>query len=300
MSLSKNSKFILDELELENSGLSQTNKVLPDREKEVLVYIDVYEDPASKLDKLGEMYTLLGEINSKKQQIVNRCNQAFNIDSCSLSANVSSLYEENVIVFSETGTTSRTIGVFPNQIIQSVAFGVIREDNIRVIYYPALEDKNSLPQSDNTSEGLKFPRITSSSQFVGTGKSTILSANSSFNDGVIDYRINNNAGDWGVDGLTTGSGWSGGNNILGNFYKLTSSCGNRRDEINTLSNEIANLRVQINNLLPPVNTLKDKKHGYQLKYWSYRRSQQVNKDTISSNNSLKNLINNPNNNSIFG
>ena len=396
MALSDNSKFILNELELENSGLSQTNEVLPDRRDEAIVYINVYEDPAAKLDKMQEMYDLLGQINSKKQEIVTLCNQAFNNTDCSLEPNEGLLYgdgkilgittisapsggtngtysnitpeeeqedpqfnatftvvvqgnsitsvsisnagegylvgdvltikgttigmpedgsefdlilevsrtDEDKLVFSETGKTFRIVpGIPPAITYQPVAFGIIRKDDIRVVYYPRLEDQTSLPQNNNTVEDLKFPRITSgstNSQFRGKGRATILSANSSFNDGAIDYRIRDDDGNWGVDGLKRGSGWSGGDNILGRYYKLRNSCEGRRSQINTLSNEIADLRAQINDLLEPINPLKDKKHGYQLQSWSYRRSRQVNDDTIISNNSLKNLINDPNNSNIFG
>jgi regulator of replication initiation timing len=395
MTLSDNSKFILNELELENSGLSQTNEVLPDRWDEAIVYINVYEDPASKLDKMQEMYDLLSQINSKKQEIVNICNVAFASSECIFEANEKLLYgdgkilgittisapsggtdgtysnvtgnggsgigvsfnvvvqsnsitsvsisnagegyfvgdvltingttigmpengsnydlvlevsrtDEDSLVFSETGTTFITIssGTFPPIIsYQPVAFGIIRKDNIRVVYYPTLENQNSIPQSNNALEGLSFPIITSgstNSQFRGKGRSTILSANSSFNDGAVNYRIRDDDGNWSVDGTKRGSGWSGGDNILGKYYKITNDCGGRRSEINTLSNEIANLRSQINNLLSPINSLKDKKHGYQLRSWSYRRSQKVNNDTISSNDALKNLINNPAYDDIFG
>jgi hypothetical protein len=389
MTLSKNSKFILEQLELENSGLVQTNDVLPDRKNEAVDFIDVYEDPAKKLDQRQQVYTLVEQINSKKEQIVDKCNQAFNNTSCSLESNESLLYgdgsiigittinapfggtndtysnvtatggsgtdatfnvivqsnsvtnvntsnsgegysigdvltikgtdigmpddgsefdlilevsqtDEDKLVFSETGKTFRIVGVPPITQFQQVAFGVIRRDDIRVVFYPELENQSSLPQTNNTAEGLIFPGITTTSSRTGTGRETILSANSSYNDGVIDYRINDNAGNWGVDGLKRGSGWSGGGPIIGKFYKLRSDCGERRDDINTLSNEIADLRAQINEILEPINSLKSRKHGYQLQSWSYRRSQRVNNDTISSNNSLKNYINDPNNNNIFG
>ena len=393
MALSDNSKFILDEIELENSGLSQTNEVLPDRRDEAIVYINVYENPASKLDKMQEMYDLLGQINSKKQEIVTLCNVAFasTDPTCALDSNEKSLYgngeildfevtsstfggidgtysnvianggsgnsatfnvvvqgnnivsvsisnagdkyvsgdvltikgtdiglpedgsdfdlelevtatDEDELVFSETGKTFRLGGVPPASPFTPVAFGVIRKDDIRVVYYPTLEDQTSLPQSDNSLDGLIFPIITSgstNSQFRGKGRATILSANSSFNDGAIDYRIRDDAGNWGADGLKKGSGWSGGDNILGRFYKLKGACGTTRSQINTLKSEIAILRAQINDLLPPITLLKGKKHGYQLRSWSYRRSQQVNDDTIISNNELKNSINDPNNSNIF-
>jgi hypothetical protein len=393
MALSENSKFILEQLELENSGLSQTNEVLPDRKNEAVDFINVYEDPASKLDKVQEMYDLLGQINSKKQQIVTLCNVAFasTDPTCVLESNENSLFgdgeildfeiisansggidgtysdvianggsgndatfnvvvqnnnitsvsisnagdkyvsgdvlnidgtdiglpedgsdfdlilevtgtDEDELVFSETGKTFRTVvGVFPApSTFTPVAFGVIRKDDIRVIFYPALENQSSLPQTNNTAEGLIFPRITTTSSLTGTGRETILSANSSYNDGAIDYRIRDDAGNWSADGLKRGSGWSGGDNILGRFYKLKGDCEGRRSQIETLSNEIANLRAEINVILEPINSLKEKKHGYQLQSWSYRRSQRVNNDTISSNNSLKNYINDPNNNNIFG
>jgi hypothetical protein len=393
MALSENSKFILEQLELENSGLSQTNEVLPDRKNEAVDFIEVYEDPASKLDKVQEMYDLLVQINSKKQQIVTLCNVAFasTDPTCVLESNENSLFgdgeildfeiisansggidgtysdvianggsgndatfnvvvqnnnitsvsisnagdkyvsgdvlnidgtdiglpedgsdfdlilevtgtDEDELVFSETGKTFRTVvGVFPApSTFTPVAFGVIRKDDIRVIFYPALENQTSLPQSNNAAEGLIFPRITTTSSLTGTGRETILSANSSYNDGAIDYRIRDDAGNWSADGLKRGSGWSGDDNILGRFYKLKGDCEGRRSQIETLSNEIANLRAEINVILEPINSLKEKKHGYQLQSWSYRRSQRVNNDTISSNNSLKNYINDPNNNNIFG
>jgi hypothetical protein len=389
MTLSENSKFILEQLELENSGLVQTNDVLPDRKNEAVDFIEVYEDPAKKLDERQQVYTLVEQINSKKEEIVTLCNQAFNNDSCSLELNESLLYgdgkilsvdivsspfggtngtysnvtatggsgtsatfnvivqsnsitnvntsnsgegysigdvltikgtdigmpddgsgfdlilevsqtDEDKLVFSETGKTFRIVGVPPTTQFQQIAFGVIRRDRIRVVYYPELENQSSLPQTNNTAEGLIFPRITTTSSFRGKGRETILSANSSYNDGAIDYRINDDDGNWGVDGLKRGSGWSGGGPIIGRFYKLRSDCGGRRDDINTLSNEIADLRAQINEILEPINSLKSRKHGYQLQSWSYRRSQRVNNDTISSNNSLKNYINDPNNNNIFG
>jgi hypothetical protein len=393
MALSKDSKFILEQLELENSGLVQTNDVLPDRKNEAVDFIKVYEDPAKKLDERQQAYTLLSEINSKKQQIVNKCNEAFNNDSCSLESNESLLYgdgkilnfdivsvgigtngtytdvtatggsgtdatfnvivqsniitdvnisnsgegysigdvltikgsdltgtpnvgsgfdlilevsqtDEDKLVFSETGKTFRIVGVPPFTQFQQIAFGVIRRDRIRVVYYPELENQSSLPQTNNTAEGLIFPRITETSSLTGTGRETILSANSSYRekDGLIDYRINDDAGNWEVDGLKRGSGWSGGGPILGKFYKLkgTTSCQGIKNDINTLSNEIATLRAQINEILEPINSLKSRKHGYQLQSWSYRRSQRVNNNTISSNNSLKNYINDPNNNNIFG
>jgi hypothetical protein len=249
MALSKNSKFILEQLELENSGLVQTNDVLPDRKNEAVDFIEVYEDPAKKLDERQQAYTLLSEINSKKEEIVTLCNQAFNNDSCSLESNESLLYgdgkilhfdivsspfggtngtysnvtatggsgtdatfnvivqsnsitnvnisnsgegysigdvltikgtdigmpddgsgfdlilevsqtDEDKLVFSETGKTFRIVGVPPFTQFQQIAFGVIRRDRIRVVYYPELENQSSLPQTNNTAEGLIFPRIT--------------------------------------------------------------------------------------------------------------------------------------------
>lgn len=393
MTLSENSKFILEQLELENSGLSQTNEVLPDSKNEAIIYINVYENPASKLDKVQEIYDLLGQINSKKQEIVTLCNVAFasTDPTCILDSNEKSLFgngeildfeiisansggidgtysdaaanggsgngatfnvvveddnitsvsisnagdkyvsgdvlningtdiglpedgsdfdlilevtgtDEDELVFSETGKTFRTVGVFPASTFTPVAFGTIRKDNIRVVFYPALENQTSLPQSNNTAEGLIFPHITSgstNSEYRGKGRATILSANSSFNDGAIDYRIRDDAGNWGADGLKKGSGWSGGDNILGRFYKLKGDCEGRRSQINTLKSEIAALRAQINDLLPPITLLKDKKHGYQLRSWSYRRSQRVNNDTIEANNTLIDIINDSDYSDIF-
>lgn len=377
-----NLDLILQDLDQENSGISQTNEILPDRKNEALEYINAYECVTEKLDKMQEMYDLLGEINAKKQQIVTLCNEAFNDLDCSLSTIESSLLSDgnilsfdvlispsgssngtynnipsaggsgsgatfNVIVqgntitsiiisnsgegystgdiltipgtsfgmpesgsifdiqlqvsqtdeedsvVSETGLTFRSTGGVPPT-YQSVSFGVIRRDRIRIIYYPLLEDHNTIPNTNNSTEGLIFPRITSgstNSQFRGKGRSTILSANSSYNDGSVNYRINDDAGNWGIDGLKRGSGWSGGDNIMGNYYKLNSECGGRRTQINSLKNEISNLRSQIQELLDPINALKEKKHGYQLRSWSFRRSQKVNNDTINSNNKIKNILN---------
>jgi hypothetical protein len=393
MSLSENSISILNQLESENSNFLQTNQFFSSEAVDAQILINTYEDPASKLDKMQEMYDLLGQINSKKQEIVTLCNVAFasTDPTCALDSNEKSLYgngeildfevtsstfggidgtysnvianggsgnsadfnvvvqgnnivsvsisnagdkyvsgdvltikgtdiglpedgsdfdlelevtatDEDELVFSETGKTFRLGGVPPASPFTPVAFGVIRKDDIRVVYYPTLEDQTSLPQSDNSLDGLIFPIITSgstNSQFRGKGRATILSANSSFNDGAIDYRIRDDAGNWSADGLKKGSGWSGGDNILGRFYKLKGACGTTRSQINTLKSEIAILRAQINDLLSPINVLKNKKHKNQLKSWAFRRNKKTNLDNIDQNTSLESIINDPSYSDIF-
>jgi hypothetical protein len=391
MSLSENSISILNQLESENLNFLQTNQFFSSEAVDAEILINTYEDSTSKLDKVQEVYNLLGQINSKKQQIVDLCSNAFTNSTCTLEKNEKLLYgdgkildieiisassggtdgtysnvtpeeeredpqfnaiftvvrqngnitsisisnagegylvrdvltingtdigmpedgsdydlilevtrtDEDELVFSETGKTFRVGGLTP---FTPVAFGVIRRDDIRVVYYLALEDQTSLPQSDNLSDGLIFPLITSgstNSEFRGKGRATILSENSSFNDGIIDHRIEDDAGSWNPDGVKRGSGWSGGDNILGKFYKLKSACGTTRSQINTLSGEIASLRAQINDLLSPINVLKNKKHKNQLKSWAFRRNKKTNLDNIDQNTSLESIINDPSYSDIF-
>jgi hypothetical protein len=380
---------LIDELEIENSSLITNNEILPEPIGIASTYIAIYELPASKLDKVQEMYDLIDQINQKKQQIVNICNNAFN-NGCSLESNqnlirtdgkvndveivsapsdasngtysnvsatggsgtgatfnvvvsggfitsvsVSNAGEEyslgdtltikaNLIgidttetdfdlilqvielddtsnVVSETGITYALIGG-PPPIFTPIAYGVVREDSLRIFYQPDVENPSTLPSTDNTANGLIYPVITSgsfNSEYRGKGRETLFAVNATYNEGGTDVRFWDDAGNWSTDGLQYGSGWKGSGNVIGRYYKIRDNCEGRADQIDTLQNEILALREQVYDYLQPINVLKRKRYGYLLSNWSYRRNQKVNNDTIEANNSLIDLINDPSYSDIF-
>lgn len=398
MSLSENSILILNELEVENSGLIENTNILPQPIGIASTYIAIYELPASKLDKVQEMHDLINQINQKKQQIVNICNEAFvsaasTINPCLLESKESLIRTDgkvndveivsapsdapngtynnvsatggsgsgvtfNVVVsggfitsvtvsnagegyslgdtltikanligidtsdddldlilqvtevddtssvVSETGTTYVFSGTLPLPTFIKIAYGVVREDSLRIFYQPDVENPSTLPPTDNTMNGLIYPVITSgglNSQFRGKGRETLFAVNATYSEGGSDIRFWNDAGNWSTDGLKYGSGWKGSGNVIGRYYKIrnTDNCEGRASQIDTLQNEILELRMQVYNYLQPINVLKGKRYGYLLRNWSYRRTQKINNDNVEANNALISDINNPNYSDIF-
>jgi hypothetical protein len=205
-------------------------------------------------------------------------------------------------VISETGISYIFSGTVPMTTFTPIAYGVVREDSLRVFYQPDVENPSTLPSTDNTMNGLIYPIITSgnlNSEYRGKGRETLFAINATYNEGGTDVRFWDDAGNWSTDGLKYGSGWKGSGNVIGRYYKIRDNCDGRADQINTLQNEILALRIQVYDYLQPINVLKEKRYGYLLRNWSYRRTQRVNNDTVSSNEALINLINDPNYSDIF-
>jgi hypothetical protein len=291
---SENTQFIINDLNIDNQGLVQSNQILPQPIGVAQTYITAYQIPAEILDKTESIFTIVNQINQKKQEIVNIASLGIGAFSpgvtqptCSLEPNPGNL---NSPVTSETDfIPSTTLGIGTLAVTTpQIAFGVVREDSVRVQFYPRLEAQEA--PNDNALDGVSYPVLqNSSSSFAGKGKETILFVNATFNDGAINVRVWNNNGDWNTS-------WNGSDNVIGNYYKIVgggSTCVGWGSSITELENEIVALRNQLPQYLNPIKGLKLKKHGYQLRVWGYKRTQTTNSDTIALNESIINVLSNP-------
>jgi hypothetical protein len=287
---SENTQFIIADLEIEKQGLIENNQVLPEPLGIAQTYITAYQIPAEILDKTESIFNIIGQINQKKQEIVNIAALGIGTFSlgigqptCDLESNPNNLDSP---VISETGIVPAFSGEFIST--PQIAFGVVRQDSVRVQFYPRLEAQEA--PNDNALENVSYPILqNSSSSFAGKGKETILFANATYFDGAINIRVWNNNGDW----ETT---WNGNNNVIGNYYKIVgggSTCVGWASSITQLENEIVALRNQLPQFLNPIKGFKNKKHGYQLRVWGYKRTEITNNETISIVNSMISTLNSP-------
>jgi hypothetical protein len=289
-----NSNFIINELEIENSGLLQNIQILPEPIGVAQTYIDVYQTPSEILDKTAEIYILINQINQKKQQIVNLCasgigtfSSGFAQPSCSLEPNVENL---NSNVISETG-------IIPSQTTQfglvsittpQIAFGIVREDSVRIQFYSKLEDQSAF--DDNALGDVSYPVLKNqNSSLAGKGKDTILFVNAVYSDGSVPICVWNDQGSWSTQ-------WNGDDNVIGTYYKpvgINTLCVGLASSITQLENEIAELRNEFPQYLTPIKGFKNKKYGYQLRVWGYKRTQVTAQEQIDINNTMINVLNNP-------
>lgn len=289
----ENTQFIISDLEIENQGLIQNNEILPIPIGIAQTYITSYQIPSEILDQTQDIFTIVNQINQKKQQIVSISALGIGTFSpgvaqptCILASNPNNL---NSPVISETGIIPSSTGFGePPIITPQIAFGVIREDSIRVQFYPRLEAQEA--PNNNAFENLSYYTLQDqNSSFAGTGKETILFANATYNDEAIDIRVWDNSGEWDTS-------WNGSNNIIGNYYDIVgggSTCTGFASSITQLENEIVALRNQLPQYLNPIKGFKNKKHDYQLRVWSFKRTEVVNNETIDINNYMKDVLSNP-------
>jgi hypothetical protein len=290
--------FIIGDLQLENQGLEENIQILSaEPVGSAQTYINLYQDIAEVLDKTEQIYTIITQINQKKQEIVNisalgigTFSPGITQPTCDLESNRNNL---NSPVTSETGIilSQTTDPIGPGGIpitTPQIAFGVVREDSIRVEFYPRLEAQEA--PNDNALENLSYSVLeNSSSSFAGKGKETILFANATYFDGAINIRVWNNSGNWDTT-------WDGDDNVIGDYYKIVgggSTCVGWASSITQLEDEIVALRNQLPQYLNPIKGFKNKKHGYQLRIWSYKRTQINNQDQIDVNTSMISVLQNP-------
>ena len=288
-------------------------------------------------------------INQKKQQIVGLCAQGiagyvsgYSLPTCSLESDTGNL---SSVITSETDSypaasagTGGLSGVGGTPTPQ-IAYGVVRDDQVRIRRYPYLEDRIS--PNDNALENLKFPILSTGK--VGQGKENLFFQNSKYNDGTLTYYVTDDDGSWNDEN------WSGSGNVIGNYYKITgpgsgyvsiagtfnqitqtfspdstfagivtaytgittgtfqsisvswdpstqemlplnifqsipngggnfittssTGCNAIASQITTLEGEIDALRVGLTTWFDSINTVKRRKHSYQLRIWSYKRIQ---------------------------
>jgi len=295
---SENTQFIISELKKENEELSKNNsELIPEQVGIARTYVTSYEKITKVLDQNQDIFTIINQINEKKQQIVTLCalglgdyESGLVQPTCDLASEVGNL-DTNVV--SETGVheseTKTPAGSLISITTPQIAYGVVRTDSIRVQFYPRLENQEA--PTNNALENSSYPILQNiNSSFVGKGKETLLFQNSKYSEGQIDIFAINDSGKW--DSIS----WSGNNTKIGNYYKITgggSNCSSWASSIEQLESEITTLRNQLSDILVPINGFKNKKHGYQLRVWASKRTEVVNNDTIRLNNSMRRTLKNP-------
>jgi hypothetical protein len=185
--------------------------------------ITYYQIPAKELDlqMLEAIQADIDLINEKKEEIVGLCAQAyagyipgFSLPSCSLEPN-----EENITsqIVSEKGELPAVVGFVGTKSgitgpsTPQIAYGVVRDDRIRLRRYPYLEQRIS--PNDNALENLRFPILTEGN--AGQGKENMFFKNAKNNDGVITYHVSDDEGTWSTEN------WISNDNVIGRYYKIT-------------------------------------------------------------------------------
>ena len=301
---SENTQFIISELKKENEELSKNNsELIPEQVGIARTYVTSYEKITKVLDQNQDIFTIINQINQKKQQIVTLCAKGLGDyepglvqPTCDLASEVGNL-DTNVV--SETGEipseiTTRTISGSTTSITTpKIAFGVVRKDSIRVQFYPRLENQEA--PTNNALENSSYPILQNiNSSFVGKGKGTLLFQNSKYSEGQIDIFAINDSGEW--DSISWSQDDQRDDTKIGNYYKITgggSNCSSWASSIEQLESEITILRNQLSDILVSINGFKNKKHGYQLRVWAAKRTEVVNNDTIRLNNSMRRTLKNP-------
>jgi hypothetical protein len=220
-------------------------------------------EPCEYIDQ--KLVTIVGSINSKKQEIVNICQTAAsgNPTLCSLSttaSGVSAVYasvSNGTIAVGIGTTTGGSVGLASTGI---VGYGTVYADTLVSLTYPNLENGNY--STDNPIENGTNTAVTSGN--AGIGKENTFTQNNG--------------------------------SLIGNVFAITDNtgtCGGYATSITNLIQEIADLRTGITSYLNASNSVKGYKHAQQLDYWSLNKSVNISNQIISSNNSLLEVLNNP-------
>ena len=323
--------------------------------------VSYYQLPAKELDlqMLEAIQADIDLINQKKAEIVGLSAQAFagyvsgySPPACTLESDQGNL---DCTVVSEKGEIAASSGLFgglsglEGTATPQIAYGVVRDDQIRIRRYPYLEQR--IAPNDNALEDMKFPILTTGR--AGQGRENIFFENAKYNDGVLTYYVSSNNGNWNSEN------WSNNDNVIGRYYKITgpgsgyvsiggtysditqvfspdseyagitsyftgiatgnfepsstgipiyvtwdpstgemlpglfgiipsgpgnfittfsAACNSIASQITTLEDEIDTLRVGITTWFTEINVLKNRKHGYQPRIWSYKRIQTRNSE----------------------
>lgn len=217
-------------------------------------------EPCEFID--NQILTILDNINSKKQEIVDICQLSIS-GGCGFSSTttlVTSVYASvpNGTVATGIGTISGTsVGLGTSAI---VAYGTVYEDTLLSLAYPNLE--NGDYNTDNPIENGSDVEVNSGN--AGIGKENTFSQNSGTQLGY-------------VFGIT---------NTIG-------ICAGYATSINNLIQDIASLRSGISTYISSSNLIKGYKHSQQLDYWSLNKISDNLESTINANNSILSILNNP-------
>lgn len=229
-----------------------------------------YQSSAADIDT--EILSRVTLINTKKQQIIDLCQEAYDAN-CGLGVTIPLPTLDSTL-----GTASWSIVVdnrpgrctgIGGTICPSIARTPIYPDLLRAWRLPDLESQSYSGNPDNPDDPNNDPynnggyvTITSTSN-LGIGKTTVNFPNNSSQASV---------------------GW---------YYDVsTSGCGTRRTQINTLISEIATIRSGLSTLTTGVNAIKEQKHSSQLGIWGFKYTLTRNNNEITSIDAALNVLNN--------
>ncbi len=203
--------------------------------------INVYQIPPAALDKV--VLQKIDLINSKKQQIVTLLTNNFNSRGCGIGSATGSIVS-NVVVVGSAAT-------FYYDCSPLCSIGVSARVTQDVLYawnYPALETYNNnvpIPQENGVRTKVTLSNL-------GIGKTSLF------------YNDQNDP--LGIMSTST---------FIGYYYPITgvgASCTQIINQVTDLENEIIGIRSDINQLLPSINILKDRKTEEQLTAFYENRS----------------------------
>lgn len=195
--------------------------------------LSVYQIPPAALDKI--ILQKIDLINNKKQQIVTLLSDNFNSRTCAIGNTVTDIVSNIVVVGS-----AKTFSYDCAPICSIGISAIVTQDVLYAWNYPGLENYNDdieIPQENGVRTQVTLSNL-------GIGKTSLF------------YNDQNDP--LGIMSTST---------FIGYYYPITgigASCTDIINQVTTLENEIISIRSDINELLPSINILKDRKTEEQL------------------------------------
>jgi hypothetical protein len=229
-----------------------------------------YQSSAGDIDT--EILSRVTSINTKKQQIIDLCQEAYDAN-CGLGVTVplpsldSTLGSASwsIVVDNRPGRCTGIGGT----ICPFIARTPIYPDLLRAWRLPDLENQSYTGNPDDPDDIKNDP--------LNSGGYVTISSGSNLGIGKTTVNFPNNSSQ----------------SSLGWYYDVSSSgCSGRRAQINTLISEISTIRTGLSTLTSGVNAIKEQKHSSQLGIWGFKYSLTRNNNEITSINAALNVLNN--------